>query len=237
MLIAEKAAGSQSTDHSASIRNRLRPLLDLFKLSRYRPTPRGDLNIEEPSAHGGTISPRGGTRTGSGKPGGQGGTAGSIYSIFQKKDGETGKAVSADPFPETKWISFEDGTRELGQLEDRAARYLLDQNLLLINADFRVYTDAITRWKKSYKNLVAPEFSSPKITEVVRGWCEQSLVEAVLGVRALEKSKEWSSAQILEALSDEALTAVAVQRYHIQNVVARELGAKLGSLKAVAAAS
>jgi hypothetical protein len=38
-LIQQKAAGSSSSDHSATVRERLKGILDLFKLSRYRPTP------------------------------------------------------------------------------------------------------------------------------------------------------------------------------------------------------
>src|ERR1700680_5088902 len=46
-LIAEKAAASSTADHSKSIRDRIKPLLDLFKVSRYRPTPSGSLLIDD----------------------------------------------------------------------------------------------------------------------------------------------------------------------------------------------
>jgi hypothetical protein len=59
-------------------------------------------------------------------------------------------------------------------------------------------------------------------------------VETVIGVKALESSKEWSSDHIKNALSEEALTAAVMPRYHVNNSVKRELGTKLGSLTKVA---
>ena len=53
-----------------------------------------------------------------------------------------------------------------------------------------------------------------------------------MGVQALRGSKEWSQQQIQAALSDEALTAAVMQRYHVNNSIKRELGAKLGKLQA-----
>jgi hypothetical protein len=46
--------------------------------------------------------------------------------------------------------------------------------------------------------------------------------------RALIESKEWSVNDIEKALSEEALTAAVMQRYHVNNSVERELGTKLG---------
>jgi hypothetical protein len=48
--------------------------------------------------------------------------------------------VKPDPFPEVKWLTVTDGSRAPGDLEDRAAKYLAEQNLLLINGDFRAFT-------------------------------------------------------------------------------------------------
>ena len=46
-------------------------------------------------------------------------------------------------YPKTVWISSKDGTRAKGFLEDRAAAYLPDQNVLQINRDFSVFADTI----------------------------------------------------------------------------------------------
>ena len=133
-----------------------------------------------------------------------------------------------DPFPAVKWISVHDGTREPNELEDRAARFIDDQNVLLINADFRVFSDMIDRW---HKECGGPDAVRKTVEDVVHSWFEQALVETVIGVQAMRGGREWSIDNIKAALSEEALTAVVMQRYHVNNSVKRELGAKLGKLQ------
>src|SRR3989441_1187349 len=79
-LVAEKAAGAANTDHGKSIRDRLKEIIDLFKLSRYRPTPGGPSLIDEEvfvrggrgRVSGAIRNPR--ARGDGGKPGESGGT-------------------------------------------------------------------------------------------------------------------------------------------------------------------
>jgi hypothetical protein len=233
-LVQEKAAQSETPDHSKSIRDRLKPLLDLFKVSRYRPARLGELQLDDAQAvRGGRPSTRdtnqdtsGGATGSSGK---RGGMLGNIYALFEKKDGKPGERVHPDPFPTVKWISMRDGSRELNELEDRAARFLDDQNVLLINADFRVFNDMIDRW---HKECGGPEAIRKTVEDVVHNWFEQALVETVIGVQAIRGGREWSIEQIKTALSEEALTGAVMQRYHVNNSVKRELGSKLGKLQA-----
>jgi hypothetical protein len=70
------------------------------------------------------------------------------------------------------------------------------------------------------------------VAAAVHSWFEQALVEAVIGVQALNGAKEWNINQIEMALSEEALTLAAMPRYHVFNSVKRELGSKLGKLTA-----
>jgi Histidine kinase-, DNA gyrase B-, and HSP90-like ATPase len=230
-LMEEIAAGSSASDHSKSIRERLKQIMDLFKVSRYRPIPSGELLIDESRiTRGGQPQHRGGGSGGSGgSTGKKGGTAGGVYSVFLKTDGVPGETARPDPFPRVRWVSVKDGTRELGDIEDRAARYIVEQNQLLINADFRVFTDMIDHWSREFadnKTAVAGV-----VQDAVRGWFEQTLVEAVLGVQALKDAKEWSVEDVEAALSEEALTAAVLPRYHVHNAVKRELGSKLGKLQ------
>ena len=50
---------------------------------------------------------------------------------------------SQNTYPKTVWISSDDGTRDKGFLDDRAAAYLPEQHLLQINQDFSVFADTI----------------------------------------------------------------------------------------------
>lgn len=230
-LMEEIAAKTTPSDNSRSIRERLKALMDLYKVSRYRATPTGDLRIDDQRpTRGGQSRPTELVAIVSegGRPGTKGGTAGGIYSVFQKKDGVPGQEVRPDPFPKVEWVSIKDGTRTAGDIEDRAARFLADQNVLLINKDFRVFSDLIEKFVKEFgqPNVI------PTVTAAVHGWFEQALVEAVIGVQALNGSKEWNVSQIETALSEEALTLAVMPRYHVFNSVKRELGSKLGKLSA-----
>jgi hypothetical protein len=50
----------------------------------------------------------------------------------------------------------------------------------------------------------------------------------------LRGSKEWTDDQIDKVLSEEALTAVVLPRWHIEQSIKRSPGTRLGSLKAKA---
>jgi hypothetical protein len=136
--------------------------------------------------------------------------------------------TKADPYPDVIWVRAADGTREPGFLEDRAAKYLPEQNLLQINADFRVFTDMVERYCRLYSDI---QGTRAAVEEVVREWFEQSLVEAIFGVQSLEGAREWSAEDTAKALSEEALTTAVMPRYHLDFAIRRSLGTKLGSLK------
>lgn len=232
-LMQAVIAGSSSTDHRQAIRDRLKQIRDLMKLSRYRRVASGAIKAAEDTA-GGKTRDRGSTSGNGGSSGGnRGGRAGDIYALFIADDGDPSEAVDSDPVPDVVWVSAEDSTREPDFLEDRAAKYLPEKNLLQINGDFRVFSDMEDRWCEQYKEIPG---ARPVIRDVVREWFEQALVESVLGVQALHGSQEWPVDAMARAISEEALTAAVMQRYHIDVAVKRALGAKLGTLKDKAAA-
>ena len=230
-LIDEIAARSKATDHSNTIRERLRNILDMYRISRYRPTPTGGAEVDEAHAvRGGMPRRKGNGRHSRSAPArSRGGAAGGVYSVFLKKDGTRAEKAKPDPFPEVRWISVSDGTRESGDLEDRAARYLIDQNRLLVNADFRVFGDMVDRWAKELSDRKAPR---ALVEDAVRAWFEQNLVETVLGVQALRNAPEWTVDDINKPLSEEALTSAVMPRYHVNIAIKRELGSKLGRITA-----
>jgi hypothetical protein len=229
-LMDEVSGGASAADHQQAIRERLRQIRDLFRLSRYRPAPHGTFHADfDAEKHGGSPRPADPpTRTSTRNGGGAGGRVGNIYALFQAEHGSPAELVHPDfDAPEVHWIRVADGTRTQGLLEDRAAQYLVEQNLLQINGDFRVFTDMVTRWEKQYAH--APN-AHQVITDVVHEWFEQSLIETVIGVQSLRGAREWTAEEVGQALSEQALTAAVMQRYHLDVAIKRSLGSKLGTL-------
>jgi len=230
------ASRASETDHSKSIRERLKAMLDLFKISRYKPAQDGALHIGDPSPNAGGRLPRGDGGSGHGgsgraKPTG-GGAVGGIYSVFIKNDGVTGRETRPDMFPKVIWVSVNDGTREQGEIEDKAARYLEEQHMLKINKDFRVFTDMIDHWVNAYSKDHGPIAGLREIVrDSVHSWYEQALTETIIGLMALRGSKEWPINILQDAWSEASLSAVVMQRYHPYNSIKRELGTRVASLK------
>jgi hypothetical protein len=100
--------------------------------------------------------------------------------------------------------------------------------VLLVNEDFRVYTDLVKHFVRLYEGYPGVEKTVP---EVIKEWYAQQLVEAVLGVVAVRGSAKWPPNLVEKALSEEALTSVVMPRYNLYQQVSRVLGTKLGSLK------
>ena len=226
------SATTPGADYRAAIRERLKQIAELFRVSRYRRATGGPNAVDPESAAGGRPKSRDAEsqQGGGGRSGNAGGRAGNIYGLFLS-GGVPGEPVHGMPEIRVQWISAAEGTRTQGLLEDRAAHYLPDQNLLQINADFRVFTDLVDRWRKQYANVPGARGT---IEEAVREWFEQTLQETVLGLQALRASQEWTLPDLNTSFSDIALTAAVMPRYHIDVAVKRALGAKLGTLKAKA---
>jgi len=93
------------------------------------------------------------------------------------------------PEPKVQWISVKDGTRTPPDLEDRAAKYLPQQNLLMINGDYRVFNDMVDRWSQKYSQVSG---ARPVVESVVREWFEQQLVETIMRALAIRGSSQWT---------------------------------------------
>ena len=231
-LMEQVAGTSTASDHKQSIRERLKQIRDLFRISRYRPVRSGKLQIDDDTLTvGGKAKEDSEDRDSakSGKAGGgKGGRAGDIYSLFLASKGVPGEELRVEVDPEIRWVSVADGTRTLPDLEDRAAKFLPQQNLILANGDFRVFTDMIDRWCKQYNHVAG---ARETVLDVVREWFEQQMIETVMGVQALRDARQWTVQDVEKTWSEEALTAAVMPRYHIDIAVKRALGAKLGTLK------
>jgi signal recognition particle GTPase len=143
-----------------------------------------------------------------------------VYALFLTDDGIPADPARNDLDPKVHWISQEKGTRVGGLLEDRAAKYHPEMNLLQINEDFRVFNDMIDGWTDRYSHVPG---AREVVKEVVYEWFEQQLIETVLGVHALKDSPEWQASQVTSAWSEEALSATVMPRYHIDFAIGRAL--------------
>ena len=229
----EIAAGAQHKDHSATVRERLADVADLYEIPRYRPEETGEKNVDEPNA-GGKAGHEEQEPAGVGaRPKTRGGTGGNVYALFEDEKGAPADEIDRHVLPEitVTWVSVKDGTRTPPHLEDRAAGYDRRRNELEINADFRGYTDILRRWDKRYKRTAG---AAVVIENVAAGWWQLGLEETILGVLALRGSEHWNERTTTEALSDVSLTAAAMARYHLDAAIKQELANRLGGLKAVA---
>jgi histidine kinase/DNA gyrase B/HSP90-like ATPase len=224
-------AGTHAENHREAIQERLSTYAKLFRLSRYRQRSGGSLSIGDagmPKRRGLAIAED--LRDGDeGNPTPKKDSTGRLLAAMLAEQGDSGEedGTRKQELPEVKWVSEAEGTRASGVLEDRAATYIKESNLIQANADFRVFTDMVEFWCQEYQ--VEP--GNRSIADAVHEWFEQALVETVIGCQALQDEQRWSPDDIDTALSDEALTASVMQRYHVANAVKRTLGARLGSLK------
>jgi hypothetical protein len=241
-FVSEKAAALTEKDHISSIKDRLKNIMDLYKVSRYRPAPAGVYLSDDSS--GVRVGRSSSARVSSDESGGarqdvaasgkaqRDGEVGNIYHLFEKKDGVPSDKSAADPFPIVKWVSTENGGRTPDDaMEDKAATFIAGQNTLLVNANFRVFRDMVARLCKEKDTGLGSRLEAI-VEEIVHQWFEQALVETVIGVQQLRGSKEWGPDQIEKALSAEALTSAVMQRYHVYIACRRELGAKVGKFAA-----
>lgn len=224
---------AKSSDHRAAIRERLKTIHELFKFGRYRPNPKGAYAITHASSNtGGEPQQKGGDAgSGSGTSGGQGGKQGDLYALFTAEEGTQAEFIDQNMEPEVAWVSIEDGSRAKDEMEDRAANYILNSNLIKINADFRVVTDMVERWELRYSSVPGAGGPSGAIEQVVREWFEQQLIETVMSAHALRRGGKWSTEEVSKLWDENALTAAVLPRYHIDVSIKRTLGQKLGTLK------
>jgi hypothetical protein len=123
-----------------------------------------------------------------------------------------------------KWISLAENTRGADQLEDRAAHYVQESNLILANADFRGFQRVMEVLAREY-----PHAAPADIKRTVQSWTGLQLTEAVMGIRSLQGSPEWSSGDDLaSALSEEALTTTVMSRYATLSQMKRQLASRVG---------
>lgn len=226
----EIGAQASNQNNKQAIMERLKQIKDLLRFSRFRPTKDGAAQVDpDLSAPSGDVSKDGSSGTGKGDAGHKGGKSGDIYALFAEAGSLKADPVDVLTDPKVDWVEADKGTRIPPDMDDRAAKFILQQNTLLINGDFRVFTDMVDRWKQAYGHVPGAQST---IESVVREWFEQQLVETVLSAQGLRRTGKWSMDELEKLWSEEALTAAVLPRWHIDQSIKRALGQKLGSLKA-----
>jgi hypothetical protein len=222
----EISAQATQTDHRKAIQERLKQIQDLLRFEQYVPKPAGKQNIQpEDPIPGGESDILGSSKVDDAPAGKKGGRSGEVYAMFTENGSVAAEAVRTITEPETRWVSQEDGTRAHRDMEDRAGKYLRDQNLLMINSDFRVFTDMVDRWVAAYANVPG---AAHVVKETVHEWFEQQLIEAVMSAHALKQTGNWSITELQELWDESALTATVLPRWHIDQTIRRTLRARLG---------
>lgn len=231
-LINSIVENEPESDHEKSIKDRLREIADLYRLKKYRPSAEGKARIRETTDTGEAKSPsqrsRGSDSRTAGAAAGSSNnrstrSSGDIYTLFLEDEGTAGVEIPDNFDVSVRWVPED----EL-PTQDRAAHYVPERRTLLINQDFRVFNGFIERWEERYRSI--PE-AIAVITPTVREWFEQSLREVVYGAEHLRGDMQWTDESMEVLLSDEALTAAVLPRYHTEMAVRKALGIKLGSLK------
>lgn len=228
-LQEEISAQGSEKDHRKAILERLKQIHDLLRFCRFQPADRGKSSIDpEDLLEGGEPSRQDGSANGAAPAGRKGGRAGELYAMFAQAGTVDARPVDTLLEPLTRWVSVQDLTRAPDDMDDRAAKYIREQNLLMINADFRVFTDMVERWEKAYREVAG---GSTLVKEVVHEWFEQQLIEAVMSAQALKQTGNWSINELEELWDESALTAAVLPRWHIDQTIKRTLGMKLGTLR------
>jgi len=226
-------AGAKGSNHQQSIQERLKSYSKLYRLSRRRLSPGGPDQVHgslDPSNSRLRGESGSDTQNAKKQKSNRDPTGDMLASMLAAEGDAAQPTDEMEPsFPRTVWISVHDAppTRSEDELDDRAAKYLMEDNLIQINADFRVFVAMADHW--------CHEYSLPRdhevVVSIVREWFEQALIETVIGAQQLQGDRRWSRDDIEKLLSEEALTAAVMQRYHVANAIKRSLGAKMGAIR------
>ena len=219
-------------DYKRAIEERIRHILHLLRPTRFRPSATGSERVSPLSADT-TVEPGGSEHglpvatTGTGRP--RRTSADGVAEYLQQFTAGGPLPARADldiHAPKVHWVSEADGTRSAGDLEDRAAKFLPDQDTLIINGDFRIFANMVSHWQAHYG---AVHGSERAVEETVREWFEQQLMELVLSAKSLKEGGRWSRQELEGLWSESSLTAAVLPRWHIDASICRALSHRFGS--------
>jgi hypothetical protein len=226
-------ADANRVERKAHIAERLRSLSALFQFGGYRrPTPKAkpaapkppsvpaNEQEQEPKAAEPPKAPATPAPDKPSKP-----AQPDILSLFADEIEDDMERMETPPQPEARWITVADGSRSPNDLLKRAGRYLPEHNVLLINGDFKGFLDLIDRWTERFIHVPGARQAAQAIA---REWFEQQLIETIMGAMALKEDVSWTMGDLAGLWSEQALTAAAMPRYHVDQIMRKMMIERLG---------
>ena len=115
-------------------------------------------------------------------------------------------------------------------MEDRAAEYLPGKDVLVINGDFRGYTDLLSQLQKLKGS--GDQAREKAIQYYVNREYKFTLIEATMKTKLLNDNPNWSRSEIEEkSLSPEGLTAAVMSSYHLHYMLHQNIGRWLSAVE------
>jgi hypothetical protein len=236
-------------DHSQSIKEKLKDLIQKFKIPKYRKTSPGIVlaSVEVANRLGPGIEISSGLRLRTkkksksmGKSPGQAQGRGEVVDVYYGLNNGDNEAIEEghiQDFPQVRWVSTNPpnskvGLRDEDDMNDRIGRYIYNSNTLLINMDYRVFDGVIEHWKNKLK--ITSETELVIVKESIFKSYELTLVDAIIHSKQLfrNKSPEWTEKQVEELLANEAVLSLVVSpMYHATNTIKSEIKRDLGRLR------
>jgi len=227
----EEDASEKATDEDLSkdAEKILRDWMKDFAIPKFAVEEDADIEVSEPIDQGGIPKSgdlddsRPGEDESSSNPNGE---TGNQYSDFIKPKGKKGKETKGQDFiPKVEWVTPENHTH----LEDRAAQYIRIHNRLLINEEFRGFTQLI--------NTILAEKGGNKpgakgvVVEATKLHYQVSICETIIRVQMLKKGgKTWKQDDIDSALSAVALTTSVMSHKLMHEKITRLAAIKIGKV-------
>lgn len=239
----------QPTKHdSRSEDERIKSVMDLFNVSKFKLDPTGDKHIATPDTGSRAPSNPNATRETTGHHGKKGGRAEPAYSSLINPNGPRGSdAASPQSLPDVLLVSAQDkialtaifGAAIAEQASERPEEMYPDQagwfaqpNTINLSLDFGGLRDFVQRFVAEYPESLA---TRAMIAGVVLSWWSQTLKEAVHGLRTLAHSRVWTREKASTILTGESgpaiLTTAVMPRYLVNQAIKREIVGKLGKLQ------
>jgi len=229
-FLEEAIAEQLSISNVEEIKEKLKSIRELYKLTRYKADPKGkhlvDPNIEAEYMTGGKRKgkkPRPNSGPGP-NPGDK--KLRLLTTLLQSPDATTADVNSPDPFPKVVWANG--NSEEKDGLIDRAAMYISADHLVIANCEFQGYTDLVEYLRRLYGESSEVELF---IHQEVQHAFEQVLMECVAGASCFKNRPKWGKPAYEAAISSEALTTSVMSRYWMLNSIKRSLGNKIKNYK------